>query len=716
MIYSIEDRIKNISNRKIDKSSLLSEIKLIDKNLPTNKKDRKKLVAYYSNKLIQLLHSRKYDESLGIARFLLMCKLDNSLEAIRKKGVFRASKYDYYSNQIQFLAKELLDDDFLTGEQIKYFKSLHNLLKLTSDVKSEKDKVIYAIKSRKYFLKTILSFSESVFLGFKDIDIELKSINSEDEILFRNKELVLESTSRILQIYYDLKGIKDQDWAGIDNSFNLSYYWEIICRGHRIQEYNNSEINLDIFDYYAVFENNTLTISNKKFERAKSNGFIKAELGSMSQNIKISNNYKAESVSLIHYFDKLWNNCSKEQYTLEKLPIERIRFELKIPSTNLPNPYSPMKYKSLFLEEVIELHFLCYENYNYEIIDKELVDGLSIFDFILAQRALKYLSFLYQKALSDLSDEYDDILSLAIISILPVFKNESFVKILSLLTGLTNEKCSNLLDHISMSSCENLDFVDIQYTPVINSGDWSIVLPTVLGYSNIIRSIAIKNNVHLSSFNNSDYMVEFVANAFKSQGFQVASDFKFSQDEIDIVAYKNNHMFLFECKNPYHPVNDHELRNTYDHVCKAFKQIEKFKGILNDINKYKSFCQKLDLHVSNDTVIRYGVINANRALTGYEKDGVRVVHANELVNFLTTGRIVIMNEEYTCWKDNEFTVKDLISYMDGHLSSDILDVIEKIDYRKNYRSMSLVTNTYVYQPEVHSSLLQSKYRKVESEA
>ena len=715
MIYSIEDSIKKISYRKIDEILLLNEIDLINKSLPTNKKGREKLVFYYSNKLIQKLHSRRYDESLGLARFILMCKFENSLGVIRKKGVFRASKYDYYSNQIQFLVKQLLDDNFLTGEQIKYFKSLHNLLKLTSNVKSEKDKVIYSIKSRKYFLKTILSLSEGVFLGFKDIDIELKSINSEGERLFRSKELVLESTSRILKIYYDLKGIGDQDWAGIDNNFNLIYYWEIICRGHRIQEYNNSEINLDIFDYYAGFENNTLTISNEKFERAKSNGFIKAELGSASQNIKLSNNYKAESVSLIHYFDKLWNNCSKEEYTLEKLPIERIRFELKIPSTDRPNPYSPMKSKSLFLEEVVELHFLCYENYNYEIIDKELVDGLSIFDFILAQRAVKYLSFLYQKALSDLSDEYDDILSLAIISILPVFKNESFVKILSLLTGLNNEKCSNLLDHISMSSCENLDFVDIQYTPVINSGDWSIVLPTVSGYSNIIRSIAIKNNVHLSSFNNLDYMVEFVANAFKSQGFQVASDFKFSQDEIDIVAYKNNHMFLFECKNPYHPVNDHELRNTYDHVCKAFKQIEKFKDILNDINKYNSFCQKLDFHVSNDTVIRYGVINANRALTGYERDGVRVVHANELVNFITTGRIVIMNEEYTCWKDNEFTVKDLISYMDGHLSSDILDIIEKIDYRKNYRSMSLVTNTYVYQPEVHSSLLQSKYRKVGSE-
>lgn len=714
MIYSIEDSIEKISYRKIDKSLLLSEINLINKNLPTNKKDRKKLIFYYLNELIQHLHFRRYDESLGTARFILMCNLDDSLEIIRKKGVFRASKYDYYSKQIQFLVKILLNDGFLTEEQIRYFRSLNNLLILTPNVKSEKDKVLGAINSRKYFLKTILSFNESVFLGFKDI--ELESINSEDERLLRNKELVLESTSRILQIYYDFKGVEDEVWSGIDGNFDLNYYWEVIRRGHRIQEYNNSEINLDIFDYHVRFENNILVISNHKFERAKANGFIKSQLRSMSQNIQISNEYKGRSDSLMDYFDKLWSNCSKEQYALEKLPIERIRFELKIPKTNSPNPYSPMKNKTPFLEEIIDLHFLCYENYNYEILDKELVDGLSIFDFILAQRALKYLSFLYQKALSDLSDEYNDILSLAISSILPVFENKSFLNILSLLTGLTNEKCSSLLDHISMNPCANLDFVDIQYTPVINSGDWSAVLPTVLGYSNIIRSIAMKSNVHLSSFNNLDYMVESVANAFRNQGFQVAADFKFSQDEIDIVAYKNNHMFLFECKNPYNPVNDHELRNTYDHVCKAFKQIEKFKGILNDINKYKSFCQKLNFHISNDTVIRYGVINANRALTGYEKDGVRVFHANELVNFITTGRIVIMNEEYTCWKDNEFTSKDLISYMDGHLSSDILNIIEKIEYRKNYRSMSLVTNTYVYQPEVHSSLLQSKYLKVEFEA
>ena len=484
MIYSIEDSIKNISYRKIDKSLLLSEVNLINENLPTNKKGRKKLAAYYSNKLVQCLHSRKYDESLGFARFILMCDFDDSLELIRKKGVFRASKYDYYSKQIQFLVKILLNDGFLTEEQIRYFISLNNLLILTPNVKSEKDKILCVINSRKYFLKTILSFSESIFLGFKDI--ELESINSEDERLFRDKEIVLESTSRILQIYYDFSRVGDEDWSGIDSNFNLNYYWEIIRRGNRIQEYNNSEINLDIFDYHARFENNILVISNHNFERARANGFIKSQLISMSQNIQISKKYKERSASLMDYFDKLWNNYSKEQYTLEKLPIERIRFKLKIPKTNSPNPYSPMRNKSFFLEEVMDLHFLCYENYNNKILDKELVDGLSIFDFILAQRALKYLSFLYQKALSDLSDEYDDILSLAISSILPVFENESFVKILSLLTGLTNEKCSSLLDHISMNPCANLDFVDIQYTPVINSGNWSTVLPTVSPYGRIV--------------------------------------------------------------------------------------------------------------------------------------------------------------------------------------------------------------------------------------
>jgi len=714
MTYSIEENIKTISCRNIDKGLLLSKINIINKMLPTNKKLRKRLFDCYSNKLFQKLNSKDYDESLGFARLILMCDIEDSLKMIRTKGIFRASKYGYCSKQIQFLVNNLLNDGFLTEEQIKYFESLNNLLSLTSDVKSEKDKIVCAIKSRRYFLKTILSFSESVFLDFRNVDIELKSMNPEDERLIRNKELVLESTSRIIQIYYDLKGVRGEDWAGIDNNFNFDFYWEIICRGHRIQEYNNSEIKLDIFDYHVRFENNILVISNEKFERAKANGFIKSQLVSMSQNTQISKDYKEDSTSLIDYFDKLWNSYSKEQYTLEKLPIERIRFELGIPNNDSPSLYSLMRSKSLFLEEIIDLHFLCYENYNHEIIDRELVDGLSVFDFILAQRALKYLSFLYQKALKELSSEYDSVLSLAISSILPVFKNEFFVKTLSLLTGLENEKCSSLLNHISINTCADLDFVDIQYTPVVDSGDWSIVLPTVSGYSNIIRSITVKNNVHLSSFNKKDYMVEFVANAFKSQGFQVESDFKFSQDEIDIVAYKNSHMFLFECKNPYHPVNDHELRNTYDHICKAFKQIGKFKGILNDTNKYKSFCQNLSFDISNDTVVHYGVINANRALTGYEKDGVRVLHAKELVNFITTGLIVIMNEEYTCWKDDDFNLKDLISYMDGHLSSDMLDIIEKIKYRTNYRSKSLVTNTYVYNSDVHSLLLQNKYRKVKN--
>ena len=43
--------------------------------------------------------------------------------------------------------------------------------------------------------------------------------------------------------------------------------------------------------------------------------------------------------------------------------------------------------------------------------------------------------------------------------------------------------------------------------------------------------------------------------------------------DTDLVAYRDGVLYLFECKNAYHPCNPHEMRNSYDHIRKAGTQL-----------------------------------------------------------------------------------------------------------------------------------------------
>ena len=161
-------------------------------------------------------------------------------------------------------------------------------------------------------------------------------------------------------------------------------------------------------------------------------------------------------------------------------------------------------------------------------------------------------------------------------------------------------------------------------------------------------------------------MIETINQALVDKGFHVNIDFKYGNDEIDVIAYLDGVLFIFECKNPYHPVSDFELRNTYSHLIKGFSQIEKFKSILGDTNSFNQLLTNASINPSDVRDIHYGVINANRVLSGLVNNNIKTFHANELINFIETGEITSHGNKINVWKNKEFDVSDLVGYIQGN--------------------------------------------------
>lgn len=699
-----------LSNKFANNSELINEVEKITKNFPNGTKKRHKILENLVSLLINTIKEKNHKKSIAISRLIFLGNFSNPLTEIKKQGAFRTSKYDYSNTIVKAIIKDIQKLKVIKNNEHQYIESVLNLISLANDVKSEKDKIISAFASRKHFFKTVLAFGELYFSELLYNQENYIPKNIEQSKFYYNKESVLESISLMCQYYQELGLSSDDDSGFLDEKFDKSLYMDFICRAFKIKNFNETEIKIDIFDYQAIKDNKKIIIRNSDFELAKIQGYTKfnARQDSFLKQVFSENNKKIGS--LLDFYNQYWDNvhCEQPLYEIKYEPYKRIVLRL----INIDDSVI-LGENSVFLEEFTLLNQTFLENYNDEIAEVEIIDGISILDILKFQRLFFKISYFYRRSLKEYKEaQNSDYNTVSLRSVLPSLKLDDFIDSTSLLSGLSQEKCLKIINSISLDMKSKNDFIDLQYSPIVKLNEYLLVLPTIVSASNLIRSIALKNNKHLSVVNGRDYMINNLKESFKNKGFSVCVDFLFGKDqiEIDLVAYRDNHLFLLECKNPYHPVNDFELRNTYEHIKKAISQIEKFKSIVENKKLFRDFIKNIEFQIDiNSVQIHYGIINANRALSGFQNGGIRVFHANELINFLECGKFVCHNVEYNSWRSEQFDVLDLVDYLNGNILDDFRNSFNLYRYGFNYREKELEFETFHWDYEKFKQDISHKY-------
>ncbi|WP_219495104.1 NERD domain-containing protein [Proteus terrae] len=626
---------------------------------------------------------------------------------IKKLGAFRASKYGYKVN----LLKEVIFDiykkiDFKDIDK-NYINNVINLSLLSPDILSLKNKIQSFIKSRPDFLKNALAIAE---IKFHDINnfFDPSEMSLQDSLYYANRESFISSVSYTLQLFKEIKpNINGMDSIYVENCSMDKAYLKIFYDAYLIQIFNESEINVDFFEYNVDVCNNKIILKNEDFEYILRQGYAKSKLRWTSINLRLLQD--KEAVYFSEFMDNLCKDGLAEEnlYIIKKEPIERI--VLKALLNN--NKEDLFRIEKLFFEEMVMLQTISLENYNTDFIDMKIFKDFTVFDIIKMQRFFNYISYIYNHGYKELVKKKEvnaDLIRKR--SILPVMNTLELAKIFSHITDHSTEDCLSIISKISIDFSDKNEALDLQYNPIIKIEDASLILPTVFSYSNLIRSFSLNENVNLSTFKNKDYMVDSIKNTLEQAGFYVKSDFSYGNDEIDILAFLDNSLFIFECKNPYHPVNPFELRNTYSHIQKGFKQINKLKKILSNKESLKQLLLNAGMSSLEVKEIYYGVINANRVLCGLSKDNIKVYHANELINLIETGDISCMYKKYNVWEKNKFTLNDLVRYLNGDIIiSDFenikLDISYEYPLREHY--MVLLTNAFeIHELPIH---MEKKY-------
>ena len=329
----------------------------------------------------------------------------------------------------------------------------------------------------------------------------------------------------------------------------------------------------------------------------------------------------------------------------------------------------------------------------------DITKRVTSLDIFKVQRYFNFISSVYQKRLTDFDEEAER-RYLMLTSTLLIIPHDGLMEQMGLLFG-DEAKCREIITLLTMDLKE--PHLDLQYRPLVNLGNYYAIAPHVVALSNLVRNTIVVNRLRLAAIGPKDRLVQSLMHALQLAGFMVKSDFKVTVGgrklELDIVALRDGSLFLFECKNAYHPCSVHEMRNSWDHIRSARKQLDIRRELLVDASNQKQLFGKLDWNVETLVEVHTGIVIANRVFHGAILNGHPVRQAHELINVLTTGRLVGHEDSLSFWLGPEFQTADLVAYLSGDsIATRQLAALDP--YRRSYTMgyRTLAFSSYVLDP------------------
>lgn len=700
--------------------SVLSE-KALSKDLVENLKleqaaaklGSKKIKAEIKANVAELLTSISTNNAKGaklLARALIIFASEKSVLEMKNTGIFRVSKYKFKTS----IAKAVVQDCIANGNilglssgQLEYFASVECMLGLGTRVRQINSGLLAVIENRKKFIiKTLLANLEIVFATrLPNFDKSLSSDNIEH---YSNEELA-EAFSYILKLHRDEFGVINRHFQHVDESANSTdIYWRILIDAAKICRYKEAELLLDAFPYRVAQDSTELVVEaiDPRLEQSVRLGYIQATQQMIVRRIGLEqhifnekNSHRPASIKKIA--EEVYEAGKEKIIFVNPKPIPRyvLRFIMN------PELFKPFSTNDLFEEEIEALVQLGLENYDYgELKDVKIRDEISALDIMKVQRLFRFVSMIYQRALADHQgiDQY----AIALRSVLPIFDESHLGQLLKLI--LPDRDYKKVLELISLD-LSNADHIDIQYTPLIKLDGHYLTAPAIVATSNLTRNIFCGHRIKQPFVGDTDPMQSKIAEALELQGFSVAQEinitFQKKEMETDIIAFKNGRLFLIECKNPYHPCNVHEMRNSYDHISYGAYQLGSRKIWLSSVREQKRLFAAAGFKYESIKEIHTCIAIANRVFNGYVVDGHPVRQGHELINMIKSGVINIAGIPRRVWTAKEFVVEDLLAYLQGETTlKDCIESLHNVRFRYEFKDRSLSFSTYILDMERLSEL------------
>lgn len=613
--------------------------------------------------------SNRHREAVATLLALLITGGDKVLSKMRRTSMFRASTYKYKIGALQKSVEACLSAASvlnLSSEKVRYLNSVRSLLTVAPQANRLRESLIMRLRARKiYAIKTLFVYVNQLFSQ----NWESSQYEDSDTIKHWSSEDLASAFSYLLILFKGEFGFDNAMWNRTDENCGRpleSVYVALLVDAAKITLLLDAEILIDGLPYEALTTGSAVVVRSIEpaFEKSVRLGYIQSDLQVAIRALHLVRQARenAGPPLIRDFLQQAIDAGLVDLAVIKEKPLPRI--VLMLPDVN--RFYSPFSTDYLYLEEVALLYEAGVESFQIEAGPNLPISGsLTSIDVLKVQRFFRLVDAMYRGKLSEVQDDIKRA-ELTVRSTIPVIKREHLVQVLERI--VPRDKVESILEMVTMTGSEK--HVDIQYKPLIAVADSLIVAPAIFSKSNLIRNIVVGNKLRTAATTLVDPMQNAVVEALTQANFLVRANFTFNISgarETDILCIRDGYIFVFECKNSYHPCSPHELRTSYEHLKTAEKQLSIRKAWLRKEDNQKKLLKWLGWDVSPTASVHTGIITANRLFNGFSMDGHPVRQAHELINVLLRGEVRSTDDDTRIrfWRDELFHSHDLIDYLSG---------------------------------------------------
>jgi hypothetical protein len=659
-------------------------------------------VKTHVSMLAKHLAENRPSEAIATAMAMIFLDPDHAISCMRRKGVLRASRYGYRGSLIGRVAKAVLGvrDVFeISPDRIVYLESVKALSCVAGNAQTLRKQLEATVRARRStVLKTVFVLVNNLFYSEWINDHDASSLDSRRY----SSEEYADAASFILHIYASIFPVDGMSFAHVDTDAtgkNALVYRRLLVAAIRLAKFSEAEQLIDGLPYRADREGREVKISSMDpdVERAVRLGFIQQRTQAVIRQVHLQE--ADQPISIRTLIDTGFGNGSFDNLLeIKDHPVRRLI--LKMPT--IPAVFDAwFATDVLFLDEIQMLMELDVDHFGtFDDLVFPITDQISSLDVLKVQRYFNFISCAYQRRLEDIEDHVERE-ELTLSSTLLAIPHDAMVEHMRLILG-TEDKAREVIELLKMVPEDG--HLDVQYRPFVDIGSDYMIAPHIVAVSNLVRNTIVANGLRSAAIGSKDLMVHSVTEALRSAGFEVESDLNAKiagqNLELDIVARRDDALILLECKNAYHPVSVHEIRNSWEHIRSAAKQLDKRQDILVDSANQSQLFKRLDWKVSSKCAVHTGIVIANRVFHGASLNGHPIRQAHELINVLKSGRITARNgpkeESLSFWLEPDFQTADLTTYLGPKsIASDQLSVLDVRSWHYSIGSRELVFSSYV---------------------
>jgi hypothetical protein len=691
--------------------SSINDLTVLQTMLTATRSKNRLAIEEASIAIADALYRNRAGYAISAARaLLLLAGPDKAITRMKRDGLLRASSQGFVSGAITKLIDDWLTNAnlySLSAVDLRYLTSTAALLTLAPTLHKLHVSMLSRLREdRTFALKSLLAEIDTIFTYPVSEPPVFDPIQTKP---FSIEELA-EGFSYLLGLFHRQFGLKAENI--VVTALDLGYtsrYRDLLTDAAMVCRYMEAEVLLEGFPYQAEIESSGVRVFSvdPAVERSIRIGYIQMELQSEINrhrlNVARDGAFHEASLQVFatNFFTQFGNHVAK----LKTRPVTRYTLEIKM----LPPMASLFADDRSFIEEISSMEGIAWEEYitPEEVPDALVSGGITVRDVLKVQRLLGFMHFGLDQAIAKhLPSERP---GLYMASCLPVVRRALLVKHLAIAVG--EMKAEEMLALLTADPASpNLD---IQYAPIIVAGDYAVLSLSVASRSNLVRNLLCRLRRRLGVSRNEDPMQMALANSLRNAGFALEVEIYLTGKklEVDILAYREGVLLVFECKNAYSPCNVYEMRNTFEAIKHAAEQLELRMEWLNNIANQRALFARLGWPLPAQPLSMHTCIAlGNRVFNGYMCGGHPVRQVHEMLNVLDSGYIELDEGRVRVWERESFSPADLVSYLQGSvIHSEFVQALSPYQNVTEYGNKSLTQPSYLINLLALKELVLARY-------